>query len=62
METVSTAKAAQRFNVTSATILRWIKDGKLEGAYKLSPSIKNSVYIIPTSAIEKLEQEKQDNE
>lgn len=52
---ISAANAAKRFNVTARTVVRWINDGDLPGAVRVTPGIKNSPFFIPLSSIEEFE-------
>jgi len=51
---LSTPEAAQRFDVTTKTITRWIQAGEFPNAYRLS-SAKKSPYRIPLADIEAYE-------
>lgn len=56
---VSVAEVAKRFNVTTRTVVRWIADGELPGAFQVNPNVRNSPFLVPLASVEALEKRKQ---
>ena len=54
-KTYSIRQLSQRFNVSPATIGRWIEAGLFPGASKKNPLAPNSPYEIPQSAVDHYE-------
>lgn len=52
---ISAAQVAKRFNVTARTVVRWINDGDLPGAFRVTEGIKNSPFLIPVTSVEEFE-------
>lgn len=48
----SAAQVAKRFSVTARTVVRWIKEGKLPGAFQVNPDAENSPFMIPVKSVE----------
>ena len=59
---LSAAQVAKRFNVTSRTVVRWIDEGFLPGAFKANPDVTNSPYLIPTSVVDTFAEERKSEE
>ena len=53
----SVGELAIALDVTSMTILRWIRQGDIEGAYKVNPNKKNSQWLIPCEVYKELVKE-----
>jgi excisionase family DNA binding protein len=53
---LSTADAAKRLGVTRRAVIKWIRQGKFPGTYKLDPDGIRSSYRIPEAAIEAFEE------
>ena len=51
----SVQEVAQRYNVTTQTIRRWIDGGLFPGTVKQNPLTDNSPFVIPQSGIEHYE-------
>lgn len=51
----SAAQVAKRFNVTARTVVRWIKEGKLPGAFQVNPDAENSPFMIPVKSVDAFE-------
>ncbi len=47
---------AERYNVSPRTVLRWIHDGFLPGAFKLNPLAKNSHFVVPEEDLKTFEE------
>ena len=54
-EYLSTADAAERLQVSYATMARWIRLGHFPNARKKNPFLETSPYIIPIEDIENFE-------
>lgn len=54
-EYLSTAEAAERLQVSHATMARWIRLGHFPNARQKNPLLITSPYIIPIEDIEKFE-------
>lgn len=47
---------AIRYDVSEETVRNWIKAGLLPGTRKMTPGRKTSPYLIPESAVQKLDE------
>ena len=48
----STAEVAQQLECHYRTVIRYIEDGSLPGAFKMNPKKRNSPYKIPKSSVD----------
>jgi hypothetical protein len=52
---LSAAQVAKRFKVTARTVVRWIDEGKLPGAFQVNPDAPNTPFLIPVASVEAYE-------
>lgn len=57
-ETLTVVQVANRLDVTTRTIIRWIKRGTFPGAYKSNPMLDTSPYVIPLEDVEAFEEKR----
>lgn len=54
-KTLTVTEAADRLQVTTRAVQKWIAAGSFPNAYKLNPDLSNSPYRIPESDVRALE-------
>lgn len=49
---------AERYNVSTRTVLRWIHEGLFPGAFKLDPNAQNSHFVVPEEDLRLFEEKR----